>query len=88
VSSHCVRVRLLQLCIAMSATITRVNCHVIGKNIAKRYKQRSERYNVVAGVSRTFMLRLKHSYLKVRRHVGCRLIVCGCGYHSNVSLCR
>ena len=62
VSSYCVRVRLLFLCIAMSVTITRVFYPVIRKNIAKRYTHRSERYSVVAGVSRTPMLWLECSY--------------------------
>ena len=62
VSSFCVRLRLLFLCIAMSVTITRVFFPVIRKNIAKRYTHRSERYSVVAGISRTSMLWLECSY--------------------------
>jgi hypothetical protein len=49
VSSDCVQGRLpiIYMHGYMSVTITRVNCPVIRKNIAKRYKHISERYNVV-----------------------------------------
>jgi hypothetical protein len=66
VSSDCVWVRLSFQCIAMSVRVTRVNCPIIRKNIAKRVKYSNERCNVVAGVSSMSMLWLKRRYWLIK----------------------